>query len=288
MRSLLLLTLLAAQVPQPVPLPDPHPDPLPDSQPDPPHMVWADRLIRDLQPAHNRYGSQPTVVVWRGVEGAAISRNRSVCSTFITRLLRQAYGYTAREMRAWFGAASPTARQVHQAILQGRRFQRIPSIVGLRRGDLIAIDYRRQSAPEAGAERATGHLMLVAAPPQWRGDPQVGVRVIDSSRSGHGPGDTRIRPDGSWGAGGVGEGTIGLQVDGDGRIQAYRWSLSPRSRLWSQRQHSLVVGRLCPPDRCPLAAAGSIKGGLTKGGLTGWRPDRSPSPGSGAASSPSP
>ena len=229
---------------------------------DPPHMVWAERLIRDLQPLHNSYGSHPTVLQWQGVNGAATTINRTVCSTFITRLFRQAYGYSAAEMRDWLGSASPTARQVAQAIRQARRFERITTIQTLRRGDLIAIDYQRQPSPEVGQDRATGHLMLVAAAPQalsggralpgrqQPGDQWFGLLVIDSSRSGHGPGDTRVQPDGSWGAGGAGRGTIGLLVDIQGRIKAYRWSLSPRSRLLSQQQHALLVGRLCL-EPCP-------------------------------------
>ena len=229
---------------------------------EPPHMVWAERLIRDLQPRHNSYGSRPTVLQWQGVNGAATTINRTVCSTFVIRLFRQAYGYSAGEMRDWFGSASPTARQVAQAIRSARRFERITTIKALRRGDLIAIDYQRQPSLEVGQDRATGHVMLAAAAPQalpggrdlpgrqHSGDQWLGLRVIDSSRSGHGPGDSRAQPDGSWGAGGVGRGTIGLLVDREGRIKAYRWSLLPRSRLMTQQQHALVVGRFCPGP-CP-------------------------------------
>lgn len=238
---------------------------------DPPHMVWADRLIRDLHPGQNRYGSRPTVLEWQGVNGAALSRNRTVCSSFVIRLLRQAYGLSPGQIRSWFGSAAPSARQVAQTIRQGRRFQRIATITALRRGDLIAIDYQRQPAPEPGPSPATGHLMLAAAEPQplaagqepatgsagpgtagrrLSGDRWLGLLVIDSSRTGHGPGDTRLRPDGSWGAGGVGRGRIGLLVDSRGRIQGYRWSLTPRSRLFRQQQHALVVGRLCL-EACP-------------------------------------
>ena len=48
----------------------------------PPHLLWAERLVRDLRPEDNSYGGSPTVVQWRGVDGATRSKNRSVCSSF--------------------------------------------------------------------------------------------------------------------------------------------------------------------------------------------------------------
>jgi hypothetical protein len=61
---------------------------LPVGAASPDHLVWAQRLVADLRPEDNSYGSRPTLVEWRGVDGASRSRNRSVCSTFITALGR--------------------------------------------------------------------------------------------------------------------------------------------------------------------------------------------------------
>jgi hypothetical protein len=221
-----------------------------------PHMVWADRLLREIRPADNAYGSHPTVLQWRGVEGAPISRNRTVCSSFITRLLKQAYGFSSEEIRRWLGAAAPTAADYYRAIRRGDRFVEIAEIGGIRRGDLVAIDYRRPVASEGQGGTPTGHLMLVDGLPEAQPKRNLGGRgrfysllVIDSSRSGHGPLDSRSQgPDGRRGSG-VGRGTIGLLVDPGGRILAYSWSTLARSRWIPQRQHPLRVGRFCW-DRC--------------------------------------
>ena len=216
------------------------------------HMDWAERLLSDVRPSDNAYGTKPTVLEWRGVDGAIKTRNRTVCSTLVTRLFKQAYGYGADDMKRWFGSAFPTAEQYHRAISSGNRFQQITSLAQVRRGDLIAINYHRTRsgypAQEAGA---TGHLMLVAGEPQPLQAGSVGLRrryslmMIDSSRSGHGPLDTRAQAGGGWGAGGIGRGQIGLLVDPQGHIDAYSWSILPQSRLIPQAERSLLIGRFC-------------------------------------------
>jgi hypothetical protein len=54
------------------------------------------------------------------------------------------------------------------------------------------------------------------------------VDVIDSSHSGHGPADARNRDHRS----GLGEGSLILLTDPDGRPTGYRWSLSQRSKAY--------------------------------------------------------
>lgn len=205
-----------------------------------PHLLWAQRLVADLRPEHNSYGRIPSLVVWRGVDGAPISRNRSDCSSFITALWSRAYGYGSDQMRQWLGVAAPRARDYHDAIVKGNRFQRIERIVDLQSGDLLATRYQRSRSD------ATGHVMLAASRPT-----AVGVcsgvlcvfrlQVIDSSRSGHGPLDTR------QGKAGVGEGVIQLQTTRDGRLQGYRWSERGSSRWRLAPEESLVVGRFIGP-----------------------------------------
>ena len=217
-----------------------------------PHMAWAERLVSEIKPADNAYGSRPTLLQWRGVDGAIETRNRTVCSSLITRLLKQAYGYGSDDIKRWFGSASPTAVLYYQAISRGIGFKQIPTISLFKVGDIIAIDYHRgQSADHESPSQSTGHVMLVAGlPRRFDGAPagplsRYSVLVIDSSRSGHGPLDTRRQAKGGWGAGGVGRGEIGLLVDGQGRIHSYSWSNLPRSKVIPQTQHSLVVGRFC-------------------------------------------
>lgn len=204
----------------------------------PPHLVWAQRLVAELLPTDNSYGSRPTLVEWRGVDGAAHSRNRSVCSSFISALFQQAYGYGPLERRRWLGRRSPRAADYHQAIARGNRFRIVSRVTQIVPGDLLATRRLEASAT------SSGHLMLAASHPQALG-PCIGNRcihrlvVIDSSRSGHGPGDTRRS------GGGVGRGVIQLLVDRRGELLAYRWSERSGSRWRGAPLEPLLVGRFC-------------------------------------------
>ena len=201
-----------------------------------PHLLWAQRLLNHLQPADNSYGRRPTVVLWRGVDGAARSQNRSDCSSFLTALLRQAYGLDGDDIQAWLGAHAPRAVDYHRAIMRGDRFIRIHRIADLVPGDLLVSRYLNRRSG------ATGHMMLVAEQPRLVGrcSPSVclfRIPVIDSARSGHGPTDRR------QGKGGVGRGIIQVQTSLDGRLLTYRWSERASSRWRSTDQESLVAGR---------------------------------------------
>ena len=209
----------------------------------PPHLLWAERLVRDLRPEHNSYGGTPTVVQWRGVDGATRSQNRSVCSSFITALFRRSYGYDSDEMRRWLGRRTPKAIDYYEAIAQANRFQPVRAVELIQPGDLLA---SRQLNP---ASTSTGHVMLARSLPQ----PLAGcpgrvcvyhLQVIDSSRSGHGANDTRR------GASGVGIGTVQLQATRQGAVLAYRWSEQKTSRWRNGSVEPLLIGRFCG-QRCP-------------------------------------
>lgn len=201
-----------------------------------PHLLWAQRLVLDLRSVDNSYGRQPTLVHWRGVDGETRSRNRSDCSSFITALWRRAYGYGPDEIRRWLGVAEPRAIDYHVAIVEGNRFSRIQRVVDLLPGDLLVTRY------QTNRSGATGHVMLAAARPVLLGSCSQSrclyrIEVIDSSRSGHGPADTRQGEDG------VGQGVIQLQSSPEGLLLAYRWSERSSSRWRFGHEESLVVGR---------------------------------------------
>lgn len=205
-----------------------------------PHLLWAQQLVADLSQANNSYGRSPLVVQWRGVDGASISRNHSDCSSLMTALWRRAYGLDAGELRRWLGRANPQAKHYHAAITQANRFRRILHVSSIQPGDLLASRYQQ---PRRGA---TGHLMLAAGRPTpagacWSGRCPFRLAVIDSSRSGHGPADTRR------GGSGVGRGVIQLLTTMDGQLLGFRWSESPTSRWRLLPQESLVVGRFIWP-----------------------------------------
>jgi len=235
--------LWAAQVPPPTAVP---------------HLWWAQRLVADIKPENNRYGSRPTQLEWRGANGATTTINRTVCSSLITELLKKAYNYGPEAMKRWLDTSTPNAARYHQAIASANQFSLITQIHKIKPGDIIAIRYSRLDNSGVQGSSSSGHTMLVASPPIpqiYRAtqrdmtfgstSKQYRVSVIDSSRSGHGMLDTRLLPTGGWGQGGVGVGTIILEANPRGNILGYRWSDRLGSPLRRQSDQSLVVGRFC-------------------------------------------
>jgi hypothetical protein len=250
-------------------------------------LDWAKQLIDDIDFTKNIYGSNPTYIEWKGVDGATESKNRTVCSSFITRLLKRAYGYSSADIKKWMGTTNPKAATYFNAITEQKHFQSIAHINEIKPGDLFTIKYLEnaqngtdESEPNVDENpsdvtqcprrsRATGHIVLIrqaavvhpSSPPLQPNLTQYSLKVIDSSRSGHGCKDTRLLPNKScsdsdaWGNGGVGQGTMRLYADSDGTIAGYTWSLRSKSTFYSPDGyensqgcqipgHPLAVGRL--------------------------------------------
>jgi hypothetical protein len=216
------------------------------------HLDWAELLVKDIQPQNNQYGSRPSYIRWKGIDGAKVAQNRTVCSSFITRLLQKTYGYKLSYFDNWLGSRTPNAAQYYDAIASQNRFQKIPLVSNIQPGDLVAIKYLKLSHSEDEENRSSGHIMLVedfpkihpSSNPKIDETQQYELIVIDSSKSGHGKYDTRRQPDGSWGKGGVGKGIMRLYTDKSGRIAGYTWSTFSNSQYYSQSQNHLVIGRL--------------------------------------------
>lgn len=168
------------------------------------------------------------------------------CSGLVNHLLMHVDGYGPGDFARWFGKQRPTADSYHDAIAQGRGFQPLARVDELQPGDLIAIKYlvRRED---------TGHIMLVTEPPQHLaagapaidGTTQWAVTVIDSSKSGHGPQDTRHRrgPDGRDHPG-LGRGVFRLYADAQGRVAGFSWSTLAVSRFVPPQEEHVALGRL--------------------------------------------
>src|SRR5262249_50702701 len=155
-------------------------------------------LVEKVKPADTSYRHKDGVVTWADSSGTDRYRCHTDCSGLLNVLLKHAYGYKDGDLKRWFGKKRPQARDYHDAILRLHGVTRIRELKNARPGDVLAIRY----PPGAGN---TGHTMLVASPPRLRkaskplvdGTQQWEVEVIDSSRSGHGPADTRRNADGS-------------------------------------------------------------------------------------------
>lgn len=226
----------------------------------PPQVVWADRLVAEVAQDRNVYGSHPTIVRW-AEDGAGPAANRSVCSSFVTHVFERAYDLNGTVIRRWFGTANPKAITYAHVIESGRGFERIQTIAAIRPGDLIAIAYPPGSGP-------TGHVMVADGSPMGRagsasmepGLRQYELAVIDSSQSGHGFGDTRMRAGAHQT--GVGRGTLRLYVAPDGTIGGYSWSTRAISRFYPTGERRLVVGRFTAPptDNASRAGTGAADG----------------------------
>src|SRR5262249_1156110 len=116
----------------------------------------------------------------------------------------------------------------------------------LKPGDIIAIKY-------PPGEENTGHVMLAASVAKPResskpiipGTKQWEVTVIDTSRSGHGPNDTRRTEDGDSHEG-LGSGVLRLYTDKTGAVAGYTWSTFSNSEFFDQDERPLRIGRLVP------------------------------------------
>ena len=66
--------------------------------------------------------------------------------------------------------------------------------------------------------------------------------MIDESKSGHGPNDTRRGPDGKF-RGGLGRGVVRLYTRADGTLAGYAWSTFGNSKFHGDHERGLAVGR---------------------------------------------
>lgn len=227
--------------------------------PEPPHLMWAERLVAELTPENNAYAWSPTFVVW-AEDGNGAARNRSVCSSFVSRDLMRAYGLTRDDLEKRFGTRNPQAKDYYDTIAAQRGFTLITRVDQFMPGDILAAKYEPGSRP-------TGHVMILDGAPVPRrpteplepGTSQYEVAVIDSSSSFHGPHDTR-HLEAKTHAQGVGRGTLRLYADASGALAGYSWSLSSRSRYYGSSEHQLVVGRFNTLPFSPAAKSGSGDG----------------------------
>ena len=213
----------------------------------PADVWWALRLVAEVAPQDNVYATDPTIVRWAGVRGATRAVARSVCSTFVDRVVEQAYGLSATYVTRWLGVY---ARTIHRAIARQRGFIPITRVGAIAPGDILAIAYYDDDRP------STGHVVIVASAPRRLpavapvilGTVQYGVTVIDSAMSGHGPTDSRAESGGHWHTG-LGRGVFRLYAGTDGHIAGYSWSATPGSRFYPPAVRNLLVGRLETPPR---------------------------------------
>jgi len=101
----------------------------------------------------------------------------------------------------------------------------VKQVEDLRPGDIIA-----WLTPDDSDSKNTGHVMFVASHPKPSKEHarEYEIRVIDSTRSGHGGGDPRTPK----GKNGLGTGVINLIEAKDGSPYAYRWKGPDSTRIY--------------------------------------------------------
>lgn len=199
---------------------------------------WARLLLEQVPAQSTSYVHGPGHVQWQ--EGGAAPQSHTDCSGLVNAMLVRSRGWTQDDLQKRVGRKRPVASTYFDAIQNQKTFERVPRVQDIRPGDLIVVRYE-DGSPD------TGHIMLVDAPAvpdatvakSWR------VRVIDSSRSGHGPGDTRETGPHRFRQG-LGSGDLRLYAGDDGAITAYAWSTIAKSKVFPATERPIVVGRLMP------------------------------------------
>jgi hypothetical protein len=212
----------------------------------PEHLRLAQLLLAEVAPDRNAYANRNRFILWPGDPSVERAENHSDCSGLIALLLSRAYGYTPRTFKDWMGAFFPTAFGYFDAIRKRNGFRHVKRVSDCQPGDLIAIDYPSNM-------KNTGHVMLIeerpvrakVTAPCAPGAVAWDVRVIDSSRMGHGPGDPRCTGEGK--VRGIGRGTVRLCTNASGAFVGYAWSTLRSSTYYSKAARPLIVGRCVGP-----------------------------------------
>jgi len=215
---------------------------------EPKHLHEAFTLLKGLKLEDTHYNHGEPDVQWKGVNGAASFVSHTDCSGFIDALFEHTYGYTRDDYRKWFGKSRPTANVYHDVIVEQKGFTQIGAFQDTRPGDILAVKYYTKKTD-------TGHVMLAAGAPRRiaskkplvDGTEQWEIAVIDSSKSGHGPTDTRHKNgDNGKDHTGLGEGILRVYTHPDGKIAGFTWSSLSVSPFLDPKDEHLVVGRLKP------------------------------------------
>jgi len=200
----------------------------------------------NVAPDYNAYSFSPTYIYW--VENQAVRyENSTVCNTFLTKVLQQAYAWDDAHMRTWMGSSSPLAATYHDKIdTEATGWTKITKVTSIVPGDIIAVKYLDGSS-------VSGHVMIaedapflrIATKPFIANTSQYEVDILDSTSSPHGTADTRVLANGTTDTG-AGRGTIRIYADAAGAITGYTWSTSTGSAYYTPNLRHLVVGRLSP------------------------------------------
>ena len=202
-------------------------------------------FLNDQNEEINSYGGswgQGTVNVELGDHDADVMPfNRSMCGSFVTKLLNQSYNWDWTDypfhddlLNVDVVTASPNAHRYMELIHEGQGFKfQIDNIADILPGDVMV---KRNLNPTVGhvwvvKEVHLGNPMVYPADhanswPEYTGMTYYEVDVLDCSEGYH-SNDTRkvVVNNVEHETHGAGVGTIGIMVDGNGTITGHSWSL---------------------------------------------------------------
>ena len=216
----------------------------PDDFSIPPHLQAARALLKGVRPEENSYRHRPSVVRFKGEQGATQYICYTDCSGLIDALFKYSYGYTPKDFRKWTAKRRAVSSSYNRTISNGYGFNKITNINDVLPGDLITYKLPPGS-------RNFGHVMLVdekpkrrqSSPPLIPDTTQWVVTIIDCTGHGHGVHDTRFLGNGKYHSG-IGRGEIRLYTNSEGTVVGFSWSVLPKSKFYDLVSRPLVIGRL--------------------------------------------
>ena len=198
----------------------------------PAHVALAERSVAETTPANNLYVNGNYTVTWAGLNGKTNTVVNADCTTYVTALLKQAYG---TDFYSKFGSSSPSLTTYYDEAVADDAVHGFKQIADVKIGDYFVCSYQEPNPP------ARGHMVMFDGLPTYAGtttnkagDPvkYYNATIIDVTGSIH-TADTRAGTEaGGANDSGVGRGNVRLYTDTDGNIQYWAWGTNPTSTTY--------------------------------------------------------
>ena len=194
----------------------------------PAHVALARRSVAETTVDNNLYTNGNYTVNWAGINGKTTTVTQADCTTYVTALLRQAYG---TDFYSKFGSTSPSLTTYYNEAVADDAVHGFKQIAEVKPGDFFVCRYLDPDPP------ARGHMVMIDGAPVEVGTTRPGVRafnvtIIDVTGSPHTL-DTRNKAnaDGTNDTG-VGRGNVRFYTDLDGNIKYWAWGTNATSTTY--------------------------------------------------------
>lgn len=191
----------------------------------PAHLALMERSVAETTPANNLYYNGTPAVTWNGINSQTITSVKADCTTYVTVLLKQAYGFTNSDFTTLFGVSSPSLTRYYDQAKADGALDGFMQISDVKPGDLFISKYADQST-------TLGHMTVIESAPTLV---SVGttykaynVTILDVTGSPH-TNDTRTATADT----GVGRGDIRLYTDLAGNLDHWAWGTKTTSTTYT-------------------------------------------------------